>query len=155
MISKALDKSTCAECRFCCEFDKTDSWEIPIVLPSVAKRLEKKKVKVVKDKGCFTFDLEFTGDEVKKCPFLGEKGCVLDEEEKPFDCKIWPLRVMDKDGEIFISLAKSCPAFSSDDEKIKLLAEELSGKITDYIRENPLSVKKYSNDYKILKKLEL
>lgn len=34
-------------------------------------------------------------EEEVPCPFLDEKkGCILPEEDKPFDCKIWPLRLM-------------------------------------------------------------
>jgi hypothetical protein len=32
MLEAILDKKTCADCRFCCVFDATDIWEMPLAL---------------------------------------------------------------------------------------------------------------------------
>ena len=48
--------------------------------------------------------------EEAPCYFLDSKsGCSLSEDEKPFDCKIWPLRVMKKEEQYVITLSQSCP----------------------------------------------
>lgn len=154
MLSDVLDKETCKNCRFCCEFEKADEWEIPIVSKNVAEHLKNKGVKVVKVNENYTFDLEFEGKEIKKCPFLSENGCVLDEENKPFDCKIWPLRVMKKDNKIYLTLAKTCPAFEKDDEKIIKLSLKLFEKISNYAKQNKGAIKEYSPDYKIIKEIK-
>lgn len=35
MLEAILEKKTCAACRFCCVFDATDIWEMPLVDASV------------------------------------------------------------------------------------------------------------------------
>ena len=155
MLSSVLNKSTCKNCGFCCEFEKADEWEIPVVNKQLAKQLEKKEIKVLKLNNNYSFDLEFEGKEIKKCPFLGENGCVLDDENKPFDCKIWPIRVMEKQGKIYLTLAKTCPEFEKDDERIIKLSLELFEKIRDYVKNNRGAIKPYSPDYKIIKEMEI
>ena len=54
-----------------------------------------------------------TDDENEEVPcfFLDpDKGCTLSYEDKPFDCKIWPLRIMKKDDEYVIALTPTCPS---------------------------------------------
>ncbi len=155
MLSSVLEKSTCKNCRFCCEFEKADEWETPIINEHLANLLKQKGVKVKKQNNNYTFDLEFEGKEIKKCPFLSEKGCSLDEENKPFDCKIWPLRVMKKQDKIYLTLAKTCPAFENDDTRIIDLSLKLFESITIYAKNNKGAIKEYSPDYKIIKEMEL
>ena len=44
-----------------------------------------------------------------KCPFLSEKGCVLPEKLKPFDCKLFPLAFKYENKQIKFFLNKKCP----------------------------------------------
>ena len=41
MLSKVLEKSTCAECRFCCSFRRCSLWETPLFPKETIARLEK------------------------------------------------------------------------------------------------------------------
>ena len=155
MLSKVLDKSTCAKCKFCCGFDKEDSWEIPVISEKLAKQLKAQGGKVTDVNGCFKFDLEFENDEVKYCPFHSTKtGCTLNDKEKPFDCKIWPLRVMKKDDKNFLTIAKTCPAFSNGkNELLQLVKDGLLEDIKDYISKNPYLINDLKEDYEILLEL--
>lgn len=156
MLSKVLQKSTCAKCRFCCGFDKSDSWEIPVISRKLADDLEKKGIKTVETEGCLKYDLEFIGDEVKYCPFHSNlTGCTLDNNDKPFDCKIWPLRVMKSGDDYVIACADSCPAFKADKSALISLAKELLPQIKAYIKENPYIINELKDDYNTLFKINL
>ncbi len=152
MLSKVLKKSTCAECRFCCGFDKDDDWEIPVISERLAERLKNEGVKVVDFDGCLKYDLEFKGDEVKYCPFHSkETGCTLNGEDKPFDCKIWPLRVMRKNNIRVLAIAKTCPAFSvTKTDLLRLINEGLLEEIKEYISKNPYVINELKDDYEVL-----
>ena len=78
----------------------------------------------------------------------------LDEENKPFDCKIWPVRVMNNNGKKVLAVAKLCPNFKDDKSKlINLINEELEEKIKDYIAKNPYLINDLKEDYQVIKEL--
>jgi len=155
MLSKVLEKSTCAKCRICCEFDREDEWETPVINKYLKEKLEAEGKKTVEIDGCYKYDLEFKGEEIKTCPFHSAKtGCVLDEENKPFDCKIWPLRVMNKNGKKVLAIAKLCPNFNeSKEELLNLIENELLDEIKAYISNNPYLINDFKSDYEVLKEL--
>lgn len=152
MLSKVLDKSTCAKCKFCCGFDKEDDWEIPVISEKLADVLREKGVKIINIDDCYKYDLEFSGDEVKYCPFHSkDTGCTLDNENKPFDCKIWPLRVMRKGNNKVLAIAKTCPAFSvTKTDLLRLVNEGLIDDIKEYILKNPYLINELKEDYEVL-----
>lgn len=45
------------------------------------------------------------------CPFLGENGCILEENMKPFDCLFFPLAFVYKKGKLSFYLNKKCPYY--------------------------------------------
>ncbi len=160
MLSKILKKSDCASCRFCCSFRRQSLWETPLFDRETKERLEKKfplaRFRLV-GKDSFTVDLSAgyktdEPDEEAACPFLdSEKGCVLSAEEKPFDCKIWPLRAVRKSagGKIFVALTKTCPAvnrlpFSEIQELVK---SGLGEKILSYASSHPDIVKDWREKF--------
>ncbi len=155
MLKKVLEKSTCANCKICCEFEKSDEWEIPVINKNLKLQLDNKGIKTVEIDGCYKYDLEFEGDETKFCPFHSKKtGCVLDDENKPFDCKIWPLRVMNNNGKKVLAIAKLCPNFSSSYESIRnLLKSGLKDEIVEYINKNPYIINDLKDDYEVLLEL--
>lgn len=158
MLKKILSKDECKECAFCCAFKRRSLWETPAFSAEDKIFLEKKYgVKFrAGENGGFTFDLsgEFkTGSESEEapCPFLDKaKGCVLPENEKPFDCKVWPFRAMREGGEIFVAVATSCPAMRRlPFEKIERFArDELSGVFAEKIKEEPFRAKEMKDGYK-------
>ncbi len=155
MLSKVLKKETCANCRICCEFEKADEWEIPVINENLKDWLEEKGVKTININGCVKYDLEFEGNETKFCPFHSKQiGCTLDKENKPFDCKIWPVRIMNNNGKKVLAVAKLCPNFKDDKSKlINLVNEELEEKIKDYIAKNPYLINDLKEDYQVIKEL--
>ncbi|WP_296090777.1 hypothetical protein [uncultured Treponema sp.] len=160
MLSKILKKSDCASCRFCCSFRRQSLWETPLFDREAKERLEKKfplaRFRSV-GKNSFTIDLSRNyktdaPDEEAACPFLdSEKGCVLSEEEKPFDCKIWPLRAVRKSsgGKIFVALTTTCPSVNRlpFSEVQSLVKSALGEKILSYASSHPDIVKDWREKF--------
>ena len=163
MLSKVLEKSTCAECRFCCSFKRGSLWETPLFPKETVERLKKdRNVDFVLDEtegyeyGRMSLEGEYrTEDENEEtpCMFLdGSRGCVLSDEDKPFDCKIWPLRIMRDGGELVIALTPTCPAINRVPlERMKELVEEgLGDTIYDYAASHPFIIKQYREGFPVL-----
>lgn len=159
MLSKILTADDCAKCRNCCVFHEKSRWETPVVPEEIANKIRQK----LKDENCVipykgSFSLNSVkrsvelaeGQEIYRCAALDEnKGCTLSGQEKPFDCSLWPLRVMEKDSRFYIMLAKGCHCV--DDTFIQkiniLLAEGLKERILLEMSKNPDIIKKYADDY--------
>ena len=160
MLKNILSPKTCAGCKICCSFDKYDVWETPVISMELKKKIEgtNPELKFVSkgNSGAFIFNMEEAWDEEKElfiCPALDPKsGCTLGEN-KPFDCKIWPYRIMDLNGALVISIASICPSLYS--KPLKELVDELEKGLADRIFEeaakDPAIIKPYENGYPILK----
>lgn len=153
MLSKILSKEDCAKCKFCCSFRRQSLWETPI-FDKRTKEMAEKLVEGAKFKtlenGFYTIDLdnEYKTDdseEEAKCPFLIDgKGCVLPFEIKPFDCSIWPFRVIkNHENKNEVVLTPTCPAVNKIPmESIKKFAkEEISEEILKYAENHPEIIK--------------
>jgi len=107
MLKEIVSAAECAACRFCCVFDRDDCWEMPAISEELAKE------------GCFcSYEFEFNSGTKKvkpqfdteglfRCPALCETGCTLGNR-KPFDCQIWPLRVMRLNKILLLTLSPFC-----------------------------------------------
>ncbi len=101
MLSKILSKETCAGCKFCCSFRRCSLWETPLFPEDTVKRLGG-RFNMEQMDGRVYGRMDFSGkyatdnpEEEAACEYLDlNKGCTLSYEDKPFDCKIWPLRIM-------------------------------------------------------------
>lgn len=162
MLSKVLEKSTCAKCKFCCSFRRCSLWETPLFPENTVEKLE--------SQGSYQFDMNDengkygrmhlqdsynTDDENEEVPcfFLDpDKGCTLSYEDKPFDCKIWPLRIMKKDDEYVIALTPTCPSIGKEpsDELQKLVDDGLGDIIYDYAKTHPFIIKDYKEGFPVL-----
>lgn len=162
MLSKVLEKSTCAKCKFCCSFRRCSLWETPLFPENTVEKLE--------SLGSYQFDMNDdngkygrmhlqnsynTDDENEEVPcfFLDpDKGCMLSYEDKPFDCKIWPLRIMKKDDEYVIALTPTCPSIGKEpsDELQKLVDDGLGDVIYDYAKTHPFIIKDYKEGFPVL-----
>lgn len=84
-------------------------------------------------------------EEEVRCPFLKDgKGCQLSDELKPFDCKIWPIRIVKaEDGTLSLALTPTCRAINKlDFENVKrFVNEELKEKILEFAEKNPQIIK--------------
>lgn len=157
MLSKILSREECSKCKICCEFDDNDLWETPIIfndnIQSVLNinpsqefselKLNGNKYKILK--------LEKEND-IYPCTMLDRsKGCKLGSENKPFDCKIWPLRAMKKDGKTVIALSPVCPVVASKPlDDVMSLALDLKEVIFSQAKFHPEMVKDYIDGYKVL-----
>lgn len=160
MLKNILSPKTCAECRICCIFDKYDVWETPVISSELKEKIsgERDGLKFVAkgDSGAYIFNMEDSWDEEKEifvCPALDpDKGCTLGEY-KPFDCKIWPYRIMELNGALVISIASICPDMYA--KPLNALVGELDSGLADKIFEeaekNPAIIKPYEQGYPILK----
>ncbi|MBQ3671124.1 MAG: hypothetical protein II921_06560 [Treponema sp.] len=155
MLSKILSKEDCASCRFCCSFRRQSLWETPLFDAETKNRLQarfpKARFRPVETES-FTIDLSDCyktndSEEEAPCPFLDAgTGCVLSADEKPFDCSIWPLRTMRKDGSVIVALTPTCPSINKQPiEKIRELVvdEGLGRKIIEHSAKNPDMIKDF------------
>ena len=158
MLSSILAKSSCAACKFCCSFRRQSLWETPLFPPEVAEKLSNPNEYGVVGEfrdgqiilgGYRTDDPE----EEVPCTFLDpHKGCILKPEDKPFDCSIWPLRIMRKDGELVIALTPSCPSIGATPrpELIELVKSGLGEQIFEYAKTHPYIVKEYREGFPVV-----
>ena len=164
MLSTILSKSDCAECKFCCSFKRTSLWETPVFEKESAEKLRSlfprvKFVPVAGSSDSFTYDISTnykTTDPAEEvpCPFLDKnQGCILPPQDKPFDCKIWPLRAVKlppdaaaKTDLPAVALTPTCPAINRQPlQKVcELLQKGLGKTIVDYAVKHPDIIKEYS-----------
>ncbi len=155
MLKNILTGNECAACRICCVFDKYDLWETPVISRQLKETIQEKYPQqqfIKKDEG---YLLRMSEDEngLYYCPMLDkEKGCVL-ADGKPFDCSIWPYRIMSLGGRRVISIASVCPSLY--DKPLSELVNELvknglAEKILGYAAKNPGIIKEYQKGYPVL-----
>lgn len=152
MLSEILSKEECAKCRICCCFDDSDLWEAPVISDALAKELADMEFTSLAGGRILKMPKTLDGDEeLYYCTLLDkEKGCVLGDK-KPFDCRIWPLRVMRFEGKRVIALSPVCPVVQTRPVgKIAEVARKLSKRIFDEANKNPDIVKDYEAGYVIL-----
>ncbi len=154
MLSEILSRKECAECRICCCFDSYDIWEAPVISPSLRTKVEKllPETEFVTKGGSFTLKMRREQDaDLYYCNLLDRsRGCMLGGE-KPFDCSIWPLRIMEFEGRRVIALSPVCPVVAKRPVKaVTAVAKKLAPTIFEQANKNPDLVKKYELGYVIL-----
>lgn len=167
MLSSILSKNTCAACKFCCSFRRQSLWETPLFPPEVAEKLSKPNEygvvgefaqarRDVQDARRLVLEDKYrTADpeEEVPCTFLDpERGCILKPEDKPFDCSIWPLRIMDKGGKLVIALTPTCPAIGAvpNQALIDLVKKGLGEQIFEYAKAHPYIIKEYREGFPVV-----
>lgn len=168
MLSKILSRKTCAACKFCCSFRRQSLWETPLFPPEVVEKLSQPNeygvvgefAAVETPQGPFAGRLVLENnyrtddpEEEVPCTFLDpQKGCILKGQDKPFDCSIWPLRIMDKDGELVIALTPTCPAIGATPDKalVDLVKNGLGEQIFEYAKTHPYIVKEYRESFPVV-----
>ncbi len=158
MLKNILKSSDCASCRLCCVFDKYDIWETPVLDDELKNFVSERypETAFVKKGGGWIFRMNEAEDGLYYCPMLDpSSGCMLGDG-KPFDCRIWPYRIMTLGGHRVISIASICPSMYK--KPLSELCEELekdglAEKIAAFADARPDIVKPYENGYPILKVL--
>jgi Fe-S-cluster containining protein len=151
-----LTAEDCANCRLCCWFSSYEIWETPAV-ENALKTLIKKRFPdtgfIPKDDySLFVLRPKADKPEFFDCPMLGESGCKLGSE-KPFECAVWPFRIMKLDDKYVISVSALCkPMMKNSLESIlDILENGLEEILKNYARQNPSMIKSYSDGYPIIK----
>ncbi len=88
--------------------------------------------------------------EEYRCIALREdKGCILPTELRPVECRMWPVRVMDDNGRIYIAIAPSCHAVDTKFKMavVKLINESLKDEIIELIKAGKHIVRKFEPSY--------
>ena len=156
MISEVLSRETCAACRFCCAFRRESLWELPVFSDEAVARLSRPNghgaVAEFRDNRPVLDGAYRTDDPAEEapCPFLDSaKGCVLDADEKPFDCRIWPLRVMGRDGTLAVALDPVCKAIGPEppERLVALVRNGLGKRILEYAAAHPEIVKPWNEEW--------
>ena len=165
MLDKVLSKEECAACRFCCSFRRCSLYETPVIEPCLLPRLRARypeaKFKPVEHpapRGTMTVDLDGlyqTGDpEEEALCWFNRNGCILGDD-KPFDCRIWPLYAMRRGGRLVIALSLSCRVIAGRRSEVqKLVDNGLGKKIFDYVALHPEFVRDYREGYPVLMQQE-
>ncbi len=155
MLKKVFGPSDCAKCRLCCNFQRESAWETPFLTDEQAARFEADGVEIVRrERGGASFALRFVDgcDDPANCPFLDPaRGCSLSDDLKPFECKVWPLRTMEKDGRLVVGRYRNCPALAGEKGAAldRLATEELLPTLLAFVAENPASIRPFSPLYDV------
>ena len=153
MLKKILSPETCAACRLCCRFDASDIWELPVLPPETVQAVQKLKPEtefMPMGTECTFAAPPLEGDALYTCPMLTESGCGLSPEDKPFDCKIWPFRVMQQpDGTHVIAVCELCKGIGelSDEQLRAFLEEGLGEQCLAYAERHPSHIKPLKEGY--------
>lgn len=154
MLRKILSPESCAECRLCCVFDSSDIWEIPVFSSETAGIIREAlpDTEFIRHGGGYILKTEkLAGNELFTCPALTDKGCMLGDS-KPFDCRIWPFRIMEIGGRRAITVASLCSEIYNRplSQLVEFLRDGLADEIFSYAAENPEIVKPYDSGYPVL-----
>lgn len=154
MLKEILSKSTCAECRMCCIFDRYDIWETPVFDEETKNKVLEFNTGAVFAKIGDNYVLnagELAEGDLFTCPALTENGCILGDS-KPFDCRIYPFRVMEQDGKRVIAVSTLCEAVhgQNHDRLREYLGNGLAEKIFAFADDNPQIVKPYYDNYTVI-----
>ncbi len=159
MLTRIFNTDTCARCRLCCNFRPASAWETPFLEDSLCELLSARGVPLcTRPNGSRSFCLSFRTDsaeETADCPLLDPaRGCTLPRAQRPFECRVWPLRLMrTEEGELCIGCYTACPALDESDTRERLYdyaVGELLPELLDYARRFPQSVRSYNPAYSVI-----
>src|SRR5574344_2236452 len=164
LLLPILSPSQCSSCKFCCSFAEFEAWEAPLFSKERVEELTKKYGSFSTKSVGNAFTLDFT-EYYKKhsdtkhnayapCPFLSDHGCILTDEEKPFDFKIWPLRIMRMENDkIVLALTPTCDAINKlpiEDIKYFVKTSRIMDCIADKAATMSEIIKNYRKGFPIL-----
>jgi len=161
MLETVLSPSDCAKCEFCCSFRKQSLNLTPKFaaesVEEICKLYPEAKFKTLPN-GAVTIDLDdkFISDDSSEealC-YFNREGCKLPLHLKPFDCVLWPFRLMREGDSLCLALVPSCPWIDkSDMTKLRKVAAELSKEALKYAATHPEIIIDYREDYEIIIRL--
>ena len=153
MLNTILSKMTCADCRYCCVFDASDLWEMPLLDAETQKvaAAALPDARFTSNGEDWLFQIAAPhGEDTVECPAHTDHGCALGEKA-PFECRLWPMRVMRFAGRKVIALSPNCETIAGMPVgKVAKCARGLAQKIFAYAAAHPSVVKEYRPEYVIL-----
>ena len=155
MLRALLRPETCAECRQCCAFDGYDVWDTPAIVPEVREKILALRPETVflTVGGSARFRLDRPdADGLVPCPMLdAAAGCRLGAD-KPFDCALWPFRVMALDGRIVLAVDPLCEAVAAlpFGEIVAFARDTLAAPAFAYAAAHPEAVRPYDPQFPVL-----
>ncbi len=157
MLTPILSPSACASCRLCCNFRPESRWELPALEHDCVARLRARNVCLVeRPEGGETIALPEAAEgsqEATNCPLLDTSiGCTLPRAERPLECRLWPLRLMqDEAGNTLVTCYTACPALACQPHSVlRAFAESLRPLFLERARSFPASIRPLHPGYTIL-----
>lgn len=158
MLKDVLSPGDCAKCGFCCSFRRQSLHLTPLFAGETVdeiRRLHPEARFKTLPNGAVTIDIDDqyrTDDSTEEapCPF-NKKGCILPGHLKPFDCKLWPFRLMRRGDGLALALVPTCPWIEKGDTaKFKATASSVAKEAMDYAKGHPEIVIEYRADYQVV-----
>ena len=158
MLKEILSPADCAKCGFCCSFRRQSLHLTPCFdvenVEEISRLFPEAKFKTLPG-GAITIDLDDkyhtdNSDEEALC-YFNQKGCVLPDSLKPFDCNLWPFRLMKDENGMSLALVPTCPWIRKNDlSKLKEVALSVAKKAMEYAKMHPEIVIEYRPDYQVI-----
>ena len=159
MLTHLFTPEQCAQCKLCCNFQRRSAWETPSLNKELQAALRVMGIPLEErgDNGACSFRLTYhTTDpsETANCPMLDTcSGCTLPREQRPFECRIWPLRLMrTENGQLVLGLYANCPALT-EPVKERLITEAtgaLLPLLLEHAEKEPAIVRPVDSAYNII-----
>lgn len=158
MLKDVLSPGDCAKCGFCCSFRRQSLHLTPLFARETVdeiRRLHPEARFKTLPNGAVTIDIDDQyrtddSEEEAPCPF-NKKGCILPGHLKPFDCKLWPFRLMKRGDGLALALVPTCPWIEKGDTaKFKATASTVAKEAMDYAKGHPEIVIEYRADYQVV-----
>ena len=158
MLKDVLSPADCAKCGFCCSFRRQSLGLTPLFAKETVEEIRRLHPEArfrTLPNGAVTIDIgdQYRTDDSEEealCPF-NRKGCVLPAHLKPFDCELWPFRLMKSGDGFVLALVPTCPWIERKDvEKLKATAAAVFRKAVEYAKEHPEIAIEYGADYEVV-----
>ena len=156
MLAGLLTENDCRDCKLCCHFEKEELIDAPTftkeekryIIENINSKIKFKKINKV-----YQIVLE-KEEELYRCPLLTNNGCIL-KDKRPFDCKSWPLYIMKKGEQCYITMSNDCPIMNKVDKGrlLEYVEKEFLNIAKYIIKNNPDMITEYNRDLKILYKI--
>lgn len=157
MLTDIFTPKECANCKLCCNFHRSSAWETPALEAEQIFLAHEHCIPLEKrPDGSTSFYLHFQTDskeEIVNCPLLNPcDGCMLPREQRPFECRIWPVRIMKQHSKLVIGVYEKCPALKNEkfDELKSAVLINLLEPILAYAKRHPEAVRDFNTAYRII-----
>lgn len=126
MLNGLLSKEECASCRLCCTFGSYNAEGTPTVTAEVKELIRREYLpeqKFAPKGGAFVMHMLPEPDpDLCTCPLLDKScGCIMGDD-KPFECRIWPVQVMKRGNSLVLTVSPLCPVMKQ--KPRELIAEK-------------------------------